>query len=174
MTLRDHIFLTWNYGKAPLLVGGVYNLFCTYLQATGFSYAFFVDAFILKAVLVAITLYLVKQFRDRDAVFFYINLGLSRRKMLIRVVLAELYLILKSEAPFYILDEPFSQVDPVNVEAVQDMIRERAKEHGIIVTDHNYNAITRVTDNLFVIADGYTNPVLSREDLVRHGYLNAD
>ena len=88
--------------------------------------------------------------------------------------LAELYLILKSEAPFYILDEPFSQVDPVNVEAVQEMIRERAKEHGIIVTDHNYDAITRVTDNLFVIADGYTNPVRSREDLVRHGYLNAD
>ena len=25
MTLRDHILLTWNYGKAPLLVGGVYN-----------------------------------------------------------------------------------------------------------------------------------------------------
>ena len=89
MTLRDHIFLTWNYGKAPLLVGGVYNLFCTYLLANGFSYTFFVDAFILKAILVAITLYLVKQFRDRDAVFFYINLGLSRRKMLTLVVLAD-------------------------------------------------------------------------------------
>ena len=28
-----------------------------------------------------------------------------------------------------------------------------------------------VADNLFVIADGYTNPVRCREDLVRHGYL---
>ena len=28
-----------------------------------------------------------------------------------------------------------------------------------------------VTDNLFVIADGYTFPVESRDDLVRHGYL---
>ena len=85
--------------------------------------------------------------------------------------LVELYLVLLSEAPFYILDEPFSQIDPVSIEAVQELIRERRKNHGIIVTDHNYEAISSVADNLFVIADGYTNQVHSREDLVRHGYL---
>ena len=85
--------------------------------------------------------------------------------------LAELYLVLMSEAPFYILDEPFSQVDPVSIEAVQKLIRERVKDHGIIITDHNYDAISSVADNLFVIADGYTNPVHTRADLVRHGYL---
>lgn len=84
---------------------------------------------------------------------------------------AELALVLMSDAPFYILDEPFSQVDPVNVEAVQKLILERKQDHGIIVTDHNYDAITSVTDNLFVISDGYTCPVQTREDLVRHGYL---
>ena len=88
--------------------------------------------------------------------------------------LAELYLILHSDALFYILDEPFTQVDPVNIEDVKVMIRERAKGHGIIITDHNYDAISKVADNLFVIADGYTNPVISQEDLVRHGYLRAD
>ena len=55
----------------------------------GFSYTFMVDSFILKGVLWAITLYLVKQFRDRDAIFFYINLGLSRTKLLISVVLID-------------------------------------------------------------------------------------
>ena len=85
--------------------------------------------------------------------------------------LAELYLVLMSDAPFYILDEPFAQIDPVSIEAVTALIRERSKDHGIIVTDHNYEAISSVADNLFVIADGYTNPVRSREDLVRHGYL---
>ena len=85
--------------------------------------------------------------------------------------LAELCLVLLSEAPFYILDEPFSQIDPVNIEAVQKLIREKAKNHGIIITDHNYDAISSVADNLFVIADGYTAPVHSREDLVRYGYL---
>ena len=85
--------------------------------------------------------------------------------------LAELYLVLMSDAPFYILDEPFAQIDPVSIEAVTALIRERSRDHGIIVTDHNYEAISSVADNLFVIADGYTNPVRSREDLVRHGYL---
>ena len=85
--------------------------------------------------------------------------------------LAELCLVLLSEAPFYILDEPFSQIDPVNIEAVQKLIREKAQDHGIIITDHNYEAISSVADSLFVIADGYTAPVHNREDLVRYGYL---
>ena len=88
--------------------------------------------------------------------------------------LAELYLVLLSEAPFYILDEPFTQVDPVNIDEVKALIRERSKDHGIIVTDHNYDAISSVADNLFVISDGYTSPVRCREDLVRHGYLRAE
>jgi len=85
--------------------------------------------------------------------------------------LAELFLVLMSEALFHILDEPFSQIDPVHIEAVKQLIIERSKDHGIIVTDHNYDAISTVADNLFVIADGYTFPVTQRDDLVRHGYL---
>ncbi|MBO5634567.1 MAG: ATP-binding cassette domain-containing protein [Bacteroidales bacterium] len=88
--------------------------------------------------------------------------------------LAELFLILMSEAPFYILDEPFSQIDPLHVEAVKQIIRDRSEDHGIIVTDHNYDAISTVTDDLFVIADGYTFPVTNRDDLTRHGYLRPD
>ena len=89
MTLRDRISLTWRYGKGIFLIGAVFNLVCTGFQAGGFSYTFMVDSFIIKAVLTAITVYLVKQFRDRDAIFFYINLGLSRRKLLISVILID-------------------------------------------------------------------------------------
>ena len=88
--------------------------------------------------------------------------------------LAEVYLVLMTEGEFCILDEPFSQVDPVHIEAVRNLIREKSREKGIIVTDHNYEAISQVTDNLFVIADGYTFPVESRDDLVRHGYLRPE
>ena len=89
MTPWDRISLTWRYGKGIFLIGAVYNLVCAGSQTLGFSYTFMVDSFILKGVLMAITLYLVKQFRDRDAIFFYINLGLSRRKLLISVVLID-------------------------------------------------------------------------------------
>ena len=89
MTLRDRISLIWRYGKGIFIIGAVYNLVCAGFQTLGFSYTFMVDSFILKGVLLAITLYLVKQYRDRDAIFFYINLGLSRRKLLISVVLID-------------------------------------------------------------------------------------
>jgi hypothetical protein len=89
MTLRDRISLTWRYGKGIFLIGVVYNLVCAGFQTLGFSYTFMVDSFILKVALMAITLYLVKQFRDRDAIFFYINLGFSRRKLLISVILID-------------------------------------------------------------------------------------
>jgi ABC-type lipopolysaccharide export system ATPase subunit len=88
--------------------------------------------------------------------------------------LAEVYLVLMTAGEFCILDEPFAQVDPVHGEAVRTLIREKSREKGIIVTDHNFDAISKVTDNLFVIADGYTFPVESREDLVRHGYLRPE
>ena len=88
--------------------------------------------------------------------------------------MAEVYLALMSDAEFCILDEPFAQISPLYIETVQQMIREKSREKGIIVTDHNYEAISKVTDNLFVIADGYTFPVKSRDDLVRHGYLRPE
>lgn len=46
----------------------------------------------------------------------------------------------------------------MNIEDVKAMIRERAKDHGIIITDHNYEAISSVADNLFVIADAIPIP----------------
>ena len=62
---------------------------CAGFQSIDFSYAFMVDSFIIKTVITAITLFLMKMFSDRDAIFFYINLGLSRRKLLVSVILAD-------------------------------------------------------------------------------------
>ena len=89
MTLRDRISLTWRYGKGLFLIGAVYNLVCAGFQSGGFSYTFMVDSFIIKTVVTAITLSLMKQFSDRDAIFFYINLGLSRRKLLASVIVID-------------------------------------------------------------------------------------
>lgn len=89
MTLRDRISLIWQYGKGVFLIGAVYNLVCAGFQSGGFSYAFMMDSFILKAVVTAITLFLVEQFRDRDAIFFYINLNLSRRDLIVSVILID-------------------------------------------------------------------------------------
>ena len=77
-----NIGLVWMYGKWIILAGGLYNLACTSFLAWAFSYAGLVVAFILKMLFTTVVLYLHHQFEDRDAVFFYINLGLSRKRLM--------------------------------------------------------------------------------------------
>lgn len=84
---------------------------------------------------------------------------------------AEMYLILMSNAQFCILDEPFSYISPNCVEKMQALIQEQKKNKGIIVSDHLYEAIMEVSDDLFLLRDGYTFPIKSREDLIRNGYI---
>lgn len=85
--------------------------------------------------------------------------------------IAEMYLVLKAESEFCILDEPFSNIAPNFVEKMQALIREQTVHKGIIVSDHLYEAIIEVTDDLFLLRDGYTFPVKSREDLIKNGYI---
>ena len=84
---------------------------------------------------------------------------------------AELYLVLMSAAEFCILDEPFSNIAPKFVEKMQVLIQEQKKSKGIIVSDHLYEDIIKVADDLYLLRDGYTFPVKSREDLIHNGYI---
>ena len=81
-TIGRNLGLVWTYGKWIILAGGLYNLVCTVFLTSAFSYMGLVDAFILKMLFTAIVLYLHRRFEDRDAVFFYINLGLSRKRLM--------------------------------------------------------------------------------------------
>ena len=67
--------------------------------------------------------------------------------------------------------EPVGFATAYHLPGATALIRECAKDHGIIITDHNYDALSSVADNLFVIADGYTTPVRSREDRDSEGLV---
>ena len=84
---------------------------------------------------------------------------------------AEMYLVLNSDCEFCILDEPFSNISPNCIDKMQELIREQKKHKGIIVSDHMYEAIIQITDDLFLLRDGFTFPIHSREDLIRLGYI---
>ena len=87
------------------------------------------------------------------------------------VRVAEMYMILNTPAEFCILDEPFSNIAPKYVEKMQAIIQEQKASKGIIISDHLYEQVISVTDDLFLLRDGYTFPVKSRDDLIRHGYI---
>lgn len=56
---------------------------------------------------------------------------------------------------FLLLDEPFSGVDPISVEELQNIIIELKSEGlGIVITDHNVRETLKVTDYAYLINNG--------------------
>ena len=85
------------------------------------------------------------------------------------VRIAETWLCLCSDSPFCILDEPFSYLAPVAIEVIQKLIKRQKEKMGIIVSDHNYEALLEVADEVLLLSDGYVHLVRDRSDLVRYG-----
>ena len=88
----ERIRLTLGYGAGLLVLGGLFNAASATLVSMTASYSMIFLSLILKAGVTAASLYLNRQFENRDAVFFYINLGLNRRRMLAEVLAVD-YLI---------------------------------------------------------------------------------
>jgi len=82
----------------------------------------------------------------------------------------EIYSIVASPTKFCLLDEPFSQVMPVHVNAIKDLIIREKKNKGMVITDHLYEHIMEISDNLYLLIDGKTNPISNLDDLTKHGY----
>ncbi|MFZ4506377.1 MAG: LPS export ABC transporter ATP-binding protein [Fimbriimonas sp.] len=62
---------------------------------------------------------------------------------------------LASEPKFILLDEPFTGIDPVTIEEIQEILfRLKAKGIGILITDHNVAATLRITDRNYILIDG--------------------
>ncbi|MBT1703617.1 ATP-binding cassette domain-containing protein [Chryseosolibacter indicus] len=87
--------------------------------------------------------------------------------------LIEAFLVLKSNAPFCILDEPFSGIMPLHVERLIEIINEEKKTKGIIITDHLYRHVTSIADALYVLSNGKLYKIKDKEQLVTLGYISA-
>ncbi len=85
----------------------------------------------------------------------------------------EIYAILASKTKFCMLDEPFSQVMPVHIDTIKNLIVREKQNKGIILTDHLYQHIVDICDSLYVIKDGKTYLTKSVLDLETLGYVNS-
>ena len=78
-----------------------------------------------------------------------------------------------------LLDEPFSGVDPIAVESLQNEIRSlRDQGISVLLTDHNVRETLSVTDRSYIIFDGRvlrdgTPRELVNDPLVRKTYLGS-
>lgn len=84
---------------------------------------------------------------------------------------------LATEPKFILLDEPFTGIDPVTIEEIQDIIfRLKNQGIGILITDHNVGATLRITDRNYILIDGQiiskgTGAEISADEHVRKHYL---
>ena len=68
---------------------------------------------------------------------------------------AEIARCLATSPAFILLDEPFSGIDPVAVNDLQEIIRDlRKKNYGILLTDHNVRETLAITDRTYIMHRG--------------------
>ncbi len=81
---------------------------------------------------------------------------------------------------FILLDEPFAGVDPIAVEDIQLIISKlKAKNIGILITDHNVHETLSITDRAYLLYEGNilksgTAEELSADEKVRRLYLGEN
>jgi ABC-type multidrug transport system ATPase subunit len=86
----------------------------------------------------------------------------------------ECLLVLSMARPILLLDEPFSQVEPLFREILAEKIRESARGRVIFMTDHLHPDIRRVATCIKVLKEGYVYATDGDQDsLARSGYLPA-
>lgn len=62
---------------------------------------------------------------------------------------------LASYPQFLLLDEPFTGIDPLTVEGLQEIVLQLKDEGiGIVLTDHNVRETLRVTDYIYLLHEG--------------------
>ncbi|HEY5325666.1 MAG TPA: ATP-binding cassette domain-containing protein [Mucilaginibacter sp.] len=84
----------------------------------------------------------------------------------------EIYIISKSATRFALLDEPFTHLNPLQIEKIKDFLIEEKSNKGIIITDHMYQHILDISNITYLLKDGKTHLIKTELDLDRLGYIN--
>lgn len=87
----------------------------------------------------------------------------------------ELYIVVKAPSLFAMLDEPFTHLNPIQIENIKEFLTEEKSNKGLLITDHMYNHLLDISDTVYLLKDGrthYTKTALDLEDLgyIRTGY----
>ena len=76
---------------------------------------------------------------------------------------------LATEPKFILLDEPFTGIDPVTIEEIQHILFNlRARNIGILITDHNISATLRITDRNYILIDGKIEAAGSSHEIIEN------
>lgn len=83
----------------------------------------------------------------------------------------EILLIVHSKAEFILLDEPFNGVSPIIKDYITEYIKELKLCKGYIITDHDYENVINLADNIVFLSDGFLREIKDKSELIELGYL---
>ena len=83
----------------------------------------------------------------------------------------EIKLILSNNSKFAFLDEPYNGLSPIMITKVNEMIKQYSSTKGILITDHNYNEIIKLSTKIILMKEGKTIAISNSNQLYDYGYL---
>ena len=79
----------------------------------------------------------------------------------------EIARLLVCEPDFLLLDEPFSGVDPISVQEVQEIIQKLSAQNiGILISDHNVRETLSIVNRAYIMYQGNVLVEGDREFLI--------
>jgi ABC-type multidrug transport system ATPase subunit len=83
----------------------------------------------------------------------------------------EIYIIAKAPSLFAMLDEPFTHLNPIQIEKIKEFLLEEKTNKGFLITDHMYNHLLDISDTVYLLRNGKTHLTKSVTDLDELGYV---
>jgi ABC-type lipopolysaccharide export system ATPase subunit len=84
--------------------------------------------------------------------------------------LIEIYLIVRSRSQFAMLDEPFTALNPLQIEKVKLLFLEEKENKGLLITDHIYKHVLDIADDTYILKNGRTYLTKDITDIEILGY----
>jgi ABC-type multidrug transport system ATPase subunit len=83
----------------------------------------------------------------------------------------EIYIIAKTPSLFAMLDEPFTHLNPIQIEKIKAFLQEEKANKGFLITDHMYSHLLEISDTVYLLKDGKTHVAKTLDDLDALGYI---
>jgi len=85
--------------------------------------------------------------------------------------MVEIYIIVKAPSLFAMLDEPFTHLNPIQIEKIKEFLSEEKFNKGLLITDHMYQHLLGISDTVYLLKDGKTHFIKTVFELEELGYV---
>lgn len=123
-----------------------------------------------KAILLSVVSDKLEEFYDDEIIQMILNKKI-RHLSGGELRYLEIKLILNNDSKFVLLDEPYNGLSPIMIEKINVLIAKYSSTKGIVITDHNYENIIKISTKLVLMKEGKMHHLKDRSELVGKGYL---